>query len=280
MTAHLLDGRALAARRREALAARIRAAGFTPGLAVIRVGEDPASAVYVRNKARAAAEVGIAAATHHLPAGTPQAELLSLIARLNADSAVDAILVQLPLPAGLDAERVIAAIDPAKDVDGFHPCNAGRLALGLSGVVPCTPAGVMALLEETGLDLAGLHAVVVGRSRIVGRPMALLLLNRDVSVTLLHSKSRDPAALCRTADIVIAAAGRPRLIGPEWVRPGAVVIDVGINRTAEGGLVGDTDFDALAPRAAWITPVPGGVGPMTIAMLLENTFALALARRQ
>jgi methylenetetrahydrofolate dehydrogenase (NADP+)/methenyltetrahydrofolate cyclohydrolase len=280
MTARLLDGKKLAAQRRAALAARIREAGFTPGLAVVRVGDDPASAVYVRNKARAAAEAGIAAATHHLPAETPEPALLDLIARLNADPEVDAILVQLPLPAGIDAERVIAAIDPAKDVDGFHPLNAGRLALGMPGILPCTPAGVLALIEETGLTLAGCEAVVVGRSRIVGRPMALLLLNRDASVTILHSRSREPAALCRRADLVIAAAGRPRLIGAEWIKPGAVVIDVGINRTAEGGLVGDVDFDALLPRASWITPVPGGVGPMTIAMLLENTLSLALARRR
>lgn len=280
MTARLLDGKAIAARRRAALAARIREAGFTPGLAVIRVGEDPASAVYVRNKARAAREAGIAATTHHLPAETPEAELLALIARLNADAAVDAILVQLPLPAGLSAERAIAAIDPAKDVDGFHPVNAGHLALGMEGIVPCTPAGVLALIAETGLDLKGARAAVIGRSRIVGRPMALLLLNRDATVTLIHSRSRDPAALCREADLVVAAAGKPGLVGAEWIREGAVVIDVGINRLPDGRLVGDVDFAACAERASWITPVPGGVGPMTIALLLENTFTLALARRR
>jgi methylenetetrahydrofolate dehydrogenase (NADP+)/methenyltetrahydrofolate cyclohydrolase len=279
VTAKLLDGKALAGRLRSVLAARIAAFAWKPGLVVVRVGEDPASGVYVRNKDKAAKEAGFASRTEHLPAETTETELLARIAALNADPEVDGILVQLPLPPHIRAEAAISAVDPAKDVDGFHPFNAGRLASGLPGLIPCTPRGCMHLLMEAGITLRGARAIVLGRSQIVGRPMAQLLLGADCTVTIAHSHTDDLPGECRRADIVIAAVGRPEMVRGDWVKPGAVVIDVGINRLSDGNLVGDVAFAEIAPRAAAITPVPGGVGPMTIACLLENTLDAACARR-
>jgi methylenetetrahydrofolate dehydrogenase (NADP+)/methenyltetrahydrofolate cyclohydrolase len=279
MTARILDGKALGARLRAGLAARISGLPFKPGLRVVRVGEDPASGVYVRNKDRAAAEAGFDSATIHLPESTTEADLLAEIARLNADPAVDGILVQLPLPAHIRAEAAIAAVDPRKDVDGFHPLNAGRLAAGEPGLVPCTPRGVMHLLAEAGVTLRGARALVLGRSQIVGRPMAQLLLGADCTVTIAHSRTRDLPAECRRAEILVAAAGRAEMVRGDWIAPGAVVIDVGINRRADGKLVGDVAYAEAVGHAGAITPVPGGVGPMTIACLLENTLEAALARR-
>jgi methylenetetrahydrofolate dehydrogenase (NADP+)/methenyltetrahydrofolate cyclohydrolase len=279
MTARILDGKALSAKLRAGLAARIAALPFKPGLRVVRVGEDPASGVYVRNKDRAALEAGFDSATLHLPETTTEAALLAEIARLNADPAVDGILVQLPLPAHIRAEAAIAAVDPAKDVDGFHPLNAGRLAAGQPGLVPCTPRGVMHLLAEAGVALQGARALVLGRSQIVGRPMAQLLLGADCTVTIAHSRTRDLPAECRRAEILIAAAGRPEMVRGDWIAPGAVVIDVGINRLGDGRLVGDVAYAEALGNAGAITPVPGGVGPMTIACLLENTLEAALIRR-
>jgi methylenetetrahydrofolate dehydrogenase (NADP+) / methenyltetrahydrofolate cyclohydrolase len=285
--AQLIDGRSIAAVLRERVAAaatELRAAhGWTPGLAAVLVGDDPASAVYVRSKARACAAAGIASFEHRLAADTPQPALLDLIARLNADDRVDAILVQLPLPPALDPQAVIAALDPAKDVDGFHPVNVGRLWGSAPGLVPCTPQGVMLLLRSVRPELAGADAVVLGRSQIVGRPVAALLLAADCTVTIAHSRTRDLAPLCRTADIVVAAVGRPQMVKADWVKPGAVVIDVGINRVPVGDgktrLVGDVDIAAARGVAGAITPVPGGVGPMTIACLLANTVIAACRRR-
>jgi methylenetetrahydrofolate dehydrogenase (NADP+)/methenyltetrahydrofolate cyclohydrolase len=279
MTARILDGKALSAKLRAGLAARIAALPFKPGLRVVRVGEDPASGVYVRNKDRAALEAGFDSATLHLPEITTEAALLAEIARLNADPAVDGILVQLPLPAHIRAEAAIAAVDPAKDVDGFHPLNAGRLAAGQPGLVPCTPRGVMHLLAEAGVALQGARALVLGRSQIVGRPMGQLLLGADCTVTIAHSRTRDLPAECRRAEILIAAAGRPEMVRGDWIAPGAVVIDVGINRLGDGRLVGDVAYAEALGHAGAITPVPGGVGPMTIACLLENTLEAALIRR-
>lgn len=279
----LIDGKAHAAALRAEVAARVAAlvqgGRRAPVLAVVLVGDDPASQVYVRNKVKACAEAGIRSVERRLPADTPQDRLLAEVAALNADPAIDGILVQLPLPPQCDATRVIEAIDPAKDVDGFHPVNAGRLALGLSGFVPCTPAGCLHLLRAVRGSLDGLDALVIGRSTIVGRPMAALLLGANATVTIAHSKSRDLQALARRADILVAAVGRPALVRGDWVKPGATVIDVGINRVAAPGggsrLVGDVAFDEVAPIAGAITPVPGGVGPMTIAFLLANTLAAA-----
>ena len=279
MTARILDGKALGAKLRAGLAARIAGLPFKPGLRVVRVGEDPASGVYVRNKDRAAAEAGFDSATIHLPESTTEADLLAEIARLNADPAVDGILVQLPLPAHIRAETAIAAVDPRKDVDGFHPLNAGRLAAGEPGLVPCTPRGVMHLLAEAGVALRGARALVLGRSQIVGRPMAQLLLGADCTVTIAHSRTRDLPAECRRAEILVAAAGRAEMVRGDWIAPGAVVIDVGINRLPDGKLVGDVAYAEALGHAGAITPVPGGVGPMTIACLLENTLEAALARR-
>lgn len=279
MTARILDGKAIAARLRAGLAARVAALPFRPGLRVVRVGDDPASGVYVRNKDRAAQEAGFDSATIHLPATATEAELLATIAALNADPAVDGILVQLPLPAQIRTDAAIAAVDPAKDVDGFHPLNAGRLAAGQPGLVPCTPRGVMHILAEAGVVLRGARAVVLGRSQIVGRPMAQLLLGADCTVTIAHSRTRDLAAECRRAEILVAAVGRPEMVRGDWIAPGAVVVDVGINRLADGRLVGDVAFAEAAAVAGAITPVPGGVGPMTIACLLENTLDAAIARR-
>ncbi|WP_338661136.1 bifunctional methylenetetrahydrofolate dehydrogenase/methenyltetrahydrofolate cyclohydrolase FolD [Pararoseomonas sp. SCSIO 73927] len=279
MAAKILDGKAVGARIRAGLADRIGALPFRPGLRVVRVGDDPASVVYVRSKDRAAKEAGYDSETILLPEDVAEAELLRTIAGLNADPAVDGILVQLPLPRHIDAQKVLEAVDPAKDVDGFHPVNAGRLAAGLPGLVPCTPKGVMHLLAEAGVTLSGARAVVLGRSAIVGRPMAALLLAADATVTMLHSRSRDIAAECRRAEVLVAAVGRANMVQGDWIAPGAVVIDVGINRRTDGKLTGDVDFEAAIGHAGWITPVPGGVGPMTIACLLENTLEAALARR-
>jgi methylenetetrahydrofolate dehydrogenase (NADP+)/methenyltetrahydrofolate cyclohydrolase len=285
--AGLIDGRAIAALLRRQVAVAVAElqsrAGVKPGLAAIVIGDDPASQVYVRNKVRACGEAGIASFEHHLAADCKIASALDLVAQLNADDRVDGILVQLPLPEALDAATIVAAVDPAKDVDGFHPLNVGRLWRGEPGLVPCTPQGVMRLLRGANRPLAGAEAVVVGRSQIVGRPLAALLLAADCTVTVVHSRTRDPAALCRRADILIAAVGRPGFVGADWVKPGATVIDVGISRIAlpEGGtrLAGDVDFAAVRRLAGLITPVPGGVGPMTIACLLLNTLVAACRRR-
>ncbi|MBX9815078.1 MAG: bifunctional methylenetetrahydrofolate dehydrogenase/methenyltetrahydrofolate cyclohydrolase FolD [Sphingomonas sp.] len=278
MSADIIDGKAFAAALRGRIAehaARFTAAaGRTPGLAVVLVGDDPASAVYVRNKGKATIAVGMASIEHRLPADVAEAELLALIDRLNQDGAIDGILVQLPLPAHIDGARVIMAIAPDKDVDGFHPLNVGRLAIGLEGFVPCTPLGCLMLLQDRLGDLSGLDAVVIGRSTIVGKPMAQLLIGANATVTVAHSKTRDLASIVHRADIVVAAVGVPQMIKGEWIKPGACVIDVGINRT-ELGLVGDVDFAGAASVAAAITPVPGGVGPMTIACLLRNTLIAA-----
>jgi methylenetetrahydrofolate dehydrogenase (NADP+)/methenyltetrahydrofolate cyclohydrolase len=281
MTARLIDGRAAAAELRQRVATEVAAfhaaTGRAPGLATVLVGEDPASAVYVRSKGKATREAGMESFSHALPANTMQAELLDLIGRLNANPAVDGILVQLPLPPHIDANEVIQAIDPDKDVDGFHPINAGRLAIGLPGFVACTPLGCLMLLKDTLGELAGLHAVVVGRSNIVGKPMAQLLLRESCTVTIVHSRTRDLPSITRQADILVAAIGRPKMISGDWLKPGACVIDVGINRT-DDGLVGDVDFTSASEVAAAITPVPGGVGPMTIACLIRNCFVSAAQR--
>ena len=272
----ILDGRALAARIKEELkkeVARLAAEGITPGLAVILVGEDPASQVYVRNKERACAELGIKSWKHHLPADISQEDLVALVKKINDDPAVNGILVQLPLPPHIKTEAVLDAIDPAKDVDGFHPVNLGLLAAGRPAIVPCTPAGVMELVKESGVDVAGKECVIVGRSNIVGKPLAFLLLQAHGTVTVCHSRTRNLEEVCRRADILVVAAGRAGLVHGGMIKPGAVVIDVGINRTAEGRLTGDVDFASAVQQAGAITPVPGGVGPMTIAMLMKNTVA-------
>jgi methylenetetrahydrofolate dehydrogenase (NADP+) / methenyltetrahydrofolate cyclohydrolase len=275
----LIDGKAIAARVRAEVADRVARIGFVPSLAVVQVGDDPASAVYVRTKDRAAQAAGISARTINLPASTSQADLLATIEALNRDDSVDGILVQLPLPPGLSAHCVIAAIDPAKDVDGFHPINVGYLTDGRPKLVPCTPMGVMRLLRETGISPTGVHAVVLGRSSIVGRPMASLLLAADATVTIAHSRTPNLAEECRRADILVAAVGKPEMVPGGWVKPGATVIDVGINRLPDGRLVGDVAFASCAKVAGAITPVPGGVGPMTVACLLENTLTAAIRRR-
>ncbi|HET6239805.1 MAG TPA: tetrahydrofolate dehydrogenase/cyclohydrolase catalytic domain-containing protein [Acetobacteraceae bacterium] len=280
MTALVIDGRAVATAMREALAARIAALPFRPGLAVVQVGNDPASAVYVRTKDRAAEAAGIAATTIRLPADVKEAALLAEVARLNADPAIDGILVQLPLPPGVRAQAVIDLIDPAKDVDGFHPHNVGLLASGRPALIPCTPVGVMKLLEAANVAPSGRRALVLGRSAIVGRPLAALLLAADATVTVVHSRTRDLPAECRRAEIVVAAIGRAEMVRGDWIAPGATVIDVGISRLAHGRLVGDVAFAECAAVAGVITKVPGGVGPMTIACLLENTVTAALRRRE
>jgi methylenetetrahydrofolate dehydrogenase (NADP+)/methenyltetrahydrofolate cyclohydrolase len=284
-TAALIDGKAFAARLRARVAEHAAAfahhAGRRPGLAVVLVGEDPASQIYVSAKGKACAEAGINSFEHRLPADTSEAALLSLIERLNQDEAVDGILVQLPLPGQLDAQAIIAAIDPDKDVDGFHVINAGRLAVGQAGFVPCTPLGCMMLLEDRLGDLSGLEAVVIGRSNIVGKPMAQLLTAANATVTIAHSRTRNLPEVVRRGDIVVAAVGRPELVRGNWIKPGATVIDVGINRlppepgSDKGRLVGDVAFAEAVQVAGAITPVPGGVGPMTIAVLLRNTLVAA-----
>ena len=282
MTAAIIDGRSRALALRDYLAeevARMRSiVGRVPGLAVVLVGDDPASAVYVRNKERATRDAGMQGFVHRLPADTDEEDLLDLVDRLNADPAVDGILVQLPAPPQIREGAVITRIDPDKDVDGLNPVNAGRLALGLHGFVPCTPLGCIMLLKDVHRDLTGMAALVIGRSNLVGKPVAQLLLRENCTVTVAHSRSVDLAELVARADIVVAAVGRPGMIRGEWLKPGATVIDVGINRT-DAGLVGDVDFASAADVAGAITPVPGGVGPMTIACLLRNTFVSA-ARRE
>jgi methylenetetrahydrofolate dehydrogenase (NADP+)/methenyltetrahydrofolate cyclohydrolase len=278
MQTKIIDGTALARSLRAALADRVRTMRVRPGLAVVLLGDDPASQIYVRNKTRACEEAGIASFQHRLPASASQSELFALIDELNRDPKVHAILVQLPLPTQISSEAVLSAVAPHKDVDGFHPENLGLLALGHPRFVPCTPAGVMRLLEHAGVALEGRHAVVVGRSNIVGKPVAMLLLEKHATVTICHSRTLDLGEVTRQADVLVAAVGRQKLITPAMVKPGAAVIDVGINRDREGKLCGDVDFEGLLGRAGHITPVPGGVGPMTIAMLLENT-VLAVQRK-
>jgi methylenetetrahydrofolate dehydrogenase (NADP+)/methenyltetrahydrofolate cyclohydrolase len=282
MAAELIDGKATAAALRERVAdavADLRARhGVQPGLAVVLVGDDPASDIYVRSKGRMTVAAGMRSFEHRLPAGTAEADLLALVARLNANPSVHGILVQLPLPAHMNSDAVINAIDPAKDVDGFHISNVGLLGTGQKAMVPCTPLGCLMMLRERLGDMSGLEAVIVGRSNIVGKPMAQLLLAENCTVTLAHSRTRDLPAVCRRADILVAAVGRAEMIGADWVKPGATVIDVGINRVERGGarvLVGDVDFAAVSAVAGAITPVPGGVGPMTIACLLANTVTAA-----
>jgi methylenetetrahydrofolate dehydrogenase (NADP+)/methenyltetrahydrofolate cyclohydrolase len=285
MSARIIDGKGIAAGLRAKIArdvARVAAHGVVPGIAVVLVGEDPASSVYVRTKAKAVAEAGMRAIDRKLPDTTSEAELLKLIAELNADVHVNGILVQLPLPKQIDSHRVISAIDPAKDVDGFHPINVGRLASGLPALTPCTPLGCIMLAKTVHSSLAGMDAVVIGRSNIVGKPVAQLLLAENATVTVAHSRTRDLPALCRHADILVAAIGRPEMVRGEWVKPGATVIDVGINRVpGEGGkgrIVGDVAYGEAEKVAGAITPVPGGVGPMTIACLLLNTLRAACAQ--
>jgi methylenetetrahydrofolate dehydrogenase (NADP+)/methenyltetrahydrofolate cyclohydrolase len=281
MSAAIIDGKAVAAKVRgeaAAAAAELARSGVQPGLAVVLVGADPASQIYVRNKSKACREAGLAAFDHHLPADTSQEALLALVAQLNADPAVDGILVQLPLPPQIDAERVLLAIDPAKDVDGFHPDNVGRLWTDRPRFQPCTPAGVMRLLAEAGTEVAGADAVVIGRSNIVGKPMAALLLQANATVTVCHSRTRALPEVVRRADIVVAAIGKAELVRGDWVKPGATVIDVGMNRKADGKLCGDVAFAEAAAHARAITPVPGGVGPMTIALLVDATVRAARRR--
>ena len=282
MSAKILDGKSLAAATRTALKHKVDALvqrGVRPGLAVILAGDDPASKVYVRNKTSACEEVGVRSQQIDYPASVTQEELIGRIRKLNADREVHGILVQLPLPKHIDSARVLEAIAPAKDVDGFHEANLGALMAGRQGVVPCTPLGCMRLIEHAGVRIAGRHAVVLGRSNIVGKPVAMLLLQKDATVTICHSKTPDLAAVTKQADILVAAVGRAKLVGAAMVKPGACVIDVGINRLPDGKLAGDVDFDQVKELAGWITPVPGGVGPMTIAMLLENCLSAA-AREQ
>lgn len=293
MAAEILDGKAIAAalreRVRDVVAKRAAAGRPAPGLATVLVGDDPASHVYVGNKRKACAEAGIRSVHHELPGDTAEEELVDLVAALDRDPDIDGILVQMPLPGRIDQDAILAAISAGKDVDGLTPVNAGHLAQGrigvrealelesaepLVGLVPCTPAGVIEILDRSGVELAGANAVVVGRSILVGRPMASLLVNASATVTVCHSRTRDLASVCRAADVLVAAVGRPGMVGGEWIKPGATVIDVGMNRTG-GGLVGDVDFAAASEVAGRITPVPGGVGPMTIAMLLANTVRAA-----
>ncbi len=287
MTAKIIDGKIIAADLRARVAdevARVkRDHGLTPGLAVVLVGNDPASEVYVRNKARQTEAAGMASFEHKLAADTPQKDLLALIAKLNADPNVHGILVQLPLPKGLDTQAVINAIDPAKDVDGLHPINAGRLATGLTALTPCTPLGCIILAKTVHASLEGLNAVIIGRSNLVGRPLVQLLLNENATVTIAHSRTRDLANICKQADLVLAAVGKPEMVKANWIKPGATVIDVGINRvsSADGKsrLIGDVAYQEASQVAGAITPVPGGVGPMTIACLLVNTMRAACAIR-
>lgn len=299
MTAQIIDGKAVARQIESDVAASVKRLGFAPGLVAVRVGNDPASEIYVRSKAKKALELGLRGSELPLPESTTEAALLAEVARLNADDSIDGILVQLPLPKQIDSKKVIDAIDPAKDVDGFHPTNVGMLHLGRPALVPCTPAGVMKLIDSTGTDLKGANAVVIGRSDIVGKPMAALLLQKHATVTICHSRTRDLPAVIRQADVIVAAVGKPLLVTAQMVKPGAVVIDVGMNRLdpswadrlahdadksrllAKNGsvLVGDVDYASVREVAGWITPVPGGVGPMTIAMLMQNTVTAAERRR-
>lgn len=282
MSAQILNGREVAKQVRKEVAAEaarfVEVHGRAPGLEVVLVGDDPASQVYVGSKEKMAGKVGIRGAVHRLPAQTPQAELLALLDRMNADDAIDGILVQLPLPEGLDPLVVTDRIHPAKDVDGLHPYSAGLLMVGRPGLRPCTPRGCMRLIAQTGVELQGKRAIVVGRSNLVGKPIAQMLLAENCTVTMAHSRTVDLAERVRESDVVIAAVGRPKMVAGDWIKEGAIVIDVGINRLDDGSLCGDVDFDAASERAGWITPVPKGVGPMTIAMLLQNTVEAAFAR--
>jgi len=283
MPANIIDGKAVAASMRQVAAGR--AADFTskfgraPGLAVVIVGDDPASRVYVNNKKKACAECGIYSEEHALPASTTEEQLLQLVKSLNDDANIDGILVQLPIPDHIDEDKVIEAINPAKDVDGFHPINVGNLVVGKPALRPCTPAGIMELIKRTGVELKGKHAVVVGRSNIVGKPVALMLLAEHATVTICHSRTKALPSVCREADVLVAAVGKPEMIKGDWVKPGAVVIDVGVNRLADKKLVGDVAFNEAAAVASAITPVPGGVGPMTIAMLMNNCVDAAFAMK-
>ncbi len=278
----LIDGKAISAAIRAEIAEDVKKLkaekGITPGLAVIIVGEDPASKVYVRNKPRACEEVGFRSLGYELPADTTEEELLSLVEKLNRDDEVHGILVQLPLPHHLNEEKILLAIDPSKDVDAFHPYNVGKIMIGNYDFLPCTPAGVMELLRRSDIEISGKECVVVGRSNIVGKPQAMLLLQANGTVTICHSRTKDLREVCRRADILIAAIGKPEFFDASFVKEGAVVIDVGINRRADGKLCGDVKFDDVAPHASYITPVPGGVGPMTIAMLMKNTLTAALKK--
>ena len=278
----ILDGKAVSLKVKESVKVRaeeLKKFGVEPTLAVILVGEDKASQTYVRAKEKACNEYGIKSVAHRLSENTTQAELLALINVLNLDDSIHGILVQLPLPKHIDTNTVLATIDPVKDVDGFHAVNVGKLVSGLEGFVPCTPLGVMEILKEYGIEVAGLNAVVIGRSNIVGKPMANLLLNASATVTVTHSKTKNLKEICKNADLIVAAIGRPFFLKADMVKDGAVVVDVGINRLDDGRLVGDVDFDEVAPKCSYITPVPGGVGPMTIAMLLNNTILAAQAKK-
>lgn len=283
MSAIVIDGKAVASEIREGLKLEVEAFknefGREPGLAVVIVGEDPASRTYVNNKKKGCAELGMYSEEHSLPDTTTQAELEELVMKLNHDPKIDGMLVQLPLPKHIDSDAVIGTIDPAKDVDGFHPINVGNLFIGRPCLKSCTPAGIMELIKRSGVDLTGKHAVVVGRSNIVGKPVSIMLLEKHATVTICHSRTKDLAEVCRTADVLVAAVGKARMIKGDWIKPGAVVIDVGTNKV-EGSkkLVGDVDFEAASQVAGWITPVPGGVGPMTITMLMFNTLKAARAR--
>ncbi len=283
MAAQVIDGKAIAAKVRQRIGqkvAELKAKGITPGLAVVLVGSDPASKVYVGMKKKNCIELGMYSADHELPESTSEAELLDLIGQLNADERVHGILVQLPLPAQIDTDKVLEAISPDKDADGFHPYNVGRLATGKPTFQPCTPYGVMVMLDEIGYDLQGKEVVVVGRSNIVGKPVALMCLSRHATVTICHSRTKDLPEVVRRADVVIAAVGKAEMVKGDWIKPGAVVIDVGINRIGEKKLVGDVEYATAFERASAITPVPGGVGPMTIAMLLQNTLESAERKLQ
>lgn len=282
MKAQKIDGKAIAERCRSEIKAEVealRAQGITPGLAVVLVGEDPASQVYVRNKHRACEEVGIYSAEYRLPAETTREELLAIIDKLNHDDRIDGILVQLPLPRHLDEKEILFAIDPSKDVDAFHPQNVGRMVIGNQLFLPCTPSGILELIDSTGVDIAGKECVIIGRSNIVGKPMAILMLQRNATVTICHSKTQDLAEITRRADILISAVGKAGFVTADMVKPGAVVIDVGMNRNAEGKLCGDVCTEEVGEVAGYITPVPGGVGPMTITMLLRSTLISAKKRR-
>ncbi|HKZ71645.1 MAG TPA: bifunctional methylenetetrahydrofolate dehydrogenase/methenyltetrahydrofolate cyclohydrolase FolD [Nitrospirota bacterium] len=278
MSANIMDGKAVARNIREGLKEEVeglKKKGIHPGLAVVLVGENPASMVYVKNKGEACRSAGIYSEEHKLPAETKEADLLGLINQLNKDPRIHGILVQLPLPAHINKDRILASVSPEKDVDGFHEINMGRLLIGQEGLVPCTPLGIMQLLEHYHIPVEGRFAVVVGRSNIVGKPVAMMLLQRNATVTICHTRTKNMGEVCRMADILIAAAGRPGMITADMIREGAVVIDVGINRLDTGKLAGDVDFESASKKAGWITPVPGGVGPMTIAMLLYNTVKAA-----
>lgn len=278
MSANIIDGKSISNAIREEIkqeTAALREKGIQPGLSVVLVGEDPASQVYVRNKAKACEDLGFYSEVHRLPAETSQAELLALIERLNGEQAINGILVQLPLPKHIEEKAVIDAISVDKDVDGFHPISVGNLMIGDDSLLPCTPAGVIELLKRSGVSPAGKRAVVIGRSNIVGKPVTMLLLRENATVTIAHSRTPDLPEMAREADILVAAVGVPKLVKRDWVKPGAAVIDVGINRQEDGKLCGDVDYDDVLPVAGWITPVPGGVGPMTITMLMKNTLKAA-----